>query len=996
MSTQINKKDIAIIGVSGVFPKSKNIEELWSNILDAKELIHFYTDEELEALGIDRAEHTNTVFADSLISDSDTFDNSFFGFNSEEAFFMDPQIRKFFEHSWSAIEDAGYDITTLEERIGVFASASDNLNWRAFTNFIKSKNVNPFYLQQISNKNYINSLLSYKLNLRGPSYCINTACSSSLVAVHIACRNLLLRECSMAIAGASRITSTKEIGYPYEQGMIFSKDGHCKAFDTDSSGTISGEGVAVVVLKRLEDAVKDRDNIYAVIKSSSTNNDGANKIGFTAPSVEGQYDCIKQAQKVAKIDPATISFVEAHGTGTELGDSIEIESLNKAFEFNNQKHCAIGSIKTNIGHLDSASGVTGLVKATMTIKNRMLPASLHFQSPNPNINFDQGPFYVNDKNIHFDTDKVLRGAVSSFGMGGTNAHVILEESPVQHFSKKRKAYELIAFSSKTENALNRYETKIIDFLDKNRDSSLSDASYTFLTGRAQFDCRSFMVVKDNKVAVQKRNTLSKTTNNNLIFLFSGQGSQYYKMGEYLYTEEPYFKSIMDMGFDIIEKETGKDFKTFLYNDKNKDHLEINNTKYTQPLLFLLDYALAKTLVYWGVQPSVMMGHSLGEYVAACISGVFKFDEALHLIIKRGELMSSVHSGAMLAINASLESVKEELNDQIDIAVINTPNSFVISGPENEILNIQKNLKKKEIGSVLLPTSHGFHSRAMDSILDSFENEVSQIEMQEPKIPFVSNVTGKVISNEMATSKEYWVSHLRNTVLFSKGIDTLLQVENSTFIEIGPGTSLINMVKQQSKTANIAVAAFNTIKRSKERDNQDKLILELLGNLWLKGVAVDWNAYFEGKENHRVSVPTYPFEGTVFPCRVDPLEKHNVTIENSEQEEFSASIELPTTQREILHECVAPTTPIEEQLVEIWRDFFKLDNVGVTDNFFELGGDSLRAVVLMNRINDEFGVVLSIENLYDTLSIKELAELLNFSILQSQESTISQDNDEVVI
>ncbi len=994
MANQTSKKDIAIIGISGVFPKSANVEELWDNLTNSRELIHFYTDEELSELGIDRIEQKNRVFADSYISDADKFDHSFFGFNSEEAFFMDPQIRKFFEHAWLAIEDSGYDITSLEERVGVFAAASDNLNWRAFTNFAESKSINPFYLKQISNKNYINTLLSYKLNLRGPSYYINTACSSSLVAVHLACRNLLLRECSIAIAGASRITTTKDTGYPYEQGMIFSKDGHCKAFDSDSSGTISGEGVGVVILKRLEDAINDNDNIYAVIKSSSTNNDGANKIGFTAPSVEGQYDCIKQAHKIAKIDSSSISFIEAHGTGTELGDSIEIESLNKAFDFNTEKHCAIGSIKTNMGHLDAASGITGLIKAVLTIKNRILPASLHYQSSNSNINFDQGPFYVNSANKFFDSDIVLRGGVSSFGMGGTNAHVVLEESPRSKvILKNQKPFEIIAFSAKTENALHHYEHKIVDFLGNRKNNNLSDISYTFLTGRARFNNRSFLLLKDNEICFTKTNVLSNTINNNLIFLFSGQGSQYVKMGEYLYNTEPFFKSIIDDGFATIKKDTGKDLSHILYGDGSENGEDLKNTRYTQPILFLFEYALAKTLISWGVIPNIMMGHSLGEYVAACISEVFTFHEGLLLMIKRGNLMSQVVSGSMLAINDSIKNVEDLLKDTIDIASINTDNSFVISGTDDDIQDVYVELKKKNINSIVLPVLHAFHSRSMDSVLDQFEQELVSINLKVPKIPFISNVTGELISNELATSPKYWVSHLRNTVLFSKGVDTLLDYKDSIFIEVGPGASLMNMIKQQSK--NDEATTFNTIKRLKEPNNYDKLILSLLGGLWLKGVDIDWGKYFENKKCNRVSVPTYPFEKHVFLSRVDPLENHN--IENIEHQIIPASMAFPITKREIEKEYVPPTTPIEKVLTEIWKDFFKIERVGVTDNFYELGGDSLQGVVLVNQINKEFDTLLSIENLYNTLDIKELASLLNFSILQKQEKeAINLDSDEIVL
>lgn len=996
MNAKISKKDIAVIGISGAFPKSENIEELWRHLLNSEELIHFYSEEELKAKGIDPKEQKNRVYAESYMSSANKFDHSFFGFNSEEAYFMDPQIRKFFEHTWSAMEDAGYDITTLNERIGVFAAASDNLNWRAYTNLVQSKNINPFYLQQISNKNYVNTLLSYKLNLKGPSYTINTACSSSLVAVHVACRNLLLRECSVAIAGGVRITTTKDIGYEYEPGMIYSKDGHCKAFDSEATGTIVGEGVGVVVLKRLEDAVNDNDNIYAVIKASVTNNDGADKVGFTAPSVEGQYDCIKQAHNMAKITPSSLSFIEAHGTGTDLGDSIEIEALNKAFEFNTEKKCAIGSVKTNIGHLDAASGITGFIKGVLTIKNRTLPSSLHYKTPNTNINFDQGPFYVNTSNLTFDSDITLRGAVSSFGMGGTNAHVILEENPIERKIPNKKRYELVAFSAKTENALNEYEEKIKSFLDQETNNCISNIAFTFLTGRAQFDQREIFLLQDDKIIKKRTNVISNTIDKNIVFLFSGQGSQYAQMGIYLYDQEPFYTTIINEGFSIVQSITGEDLKEIMYGTGDLG-TAIHNTKYTQPILFLLEYALAKTLMHWGIKPKVMIGHSLGEYVAACISGVFTFDQGMRLMINRGDLMNKADKGSMLSIQESIENTQDFLTDEIEISVVNTDRSFVISGSDEHIKNIQSKLKEQNINSILLATSHAFHSKAMDIVLDRFREELEHIEMKEPNIPFISNVTGEVITKEEAISPEYWVSHLRKTVRFAKGLDTLLKFDDSIFVEIGPGASLIGMLKQQSKAKKIEVKAFNTIKRAKESNDDDKLIVDLLGNLWLEGVPVNWEKYYEGKNHGKVSVPTYPFEKNEFPSKVDPWEKYNIKIDNNTEEVIPDTIAFPVIKREMTNEYVPPKTTIEKKLVELWEDFFKIDKVGVTDNFFELGGDSLQALVLVNKVNNEYNTTLSIENLYDTQSIEELSGLLNFSILQHQrEETINRNNDEVVL
>ena len=481
MKTKASKKDIAIIGMAGIFPESKNINELWGNLLAEKELVHFYDKNKLE-----KPFKEKYVYADALMPNSNNFDHTFFGFSKEEALYMDPQIRKFIEIAWTAIEDAGYNVNTMNKDVGVFTAASDNLNWRAFVNFSEAKTINSFYQGQIANKNYLNTLLSYNFGFTGPSYSISTACSSSLTAIHIACRHLLLRECSMAIAGGIRITSTIEKGYQYIEGMILSKDGHCRPFDENASGTIFGEGGGAVILKRLEDAIQDKDQIYAVIKASATNNDGANKIGFTAPGVEGQYNCIKKAQQFADIDPGSITFIEGHGTGTSLGDGIEINALNNAFKETEKESCPIGSIKSNLGHLDVASGVTGVIKASLAIRNKVLPASINYIKENKNIKFNEGPFYVNKKAIPLkNREESIRAGVSSFGMGGTNAHVILEEFYSDINTEPEKGYELLPFSAKSIVALKNYENNIIEFLNKTSEE-IQNIAYTLKTGRVNF------------------------------------------------------------------------------------------------------------------------------------------------------------------------------------------------------------------------------------------------------------------------------------------------------------------------------------------------------------------------------------------------------------------------------------------------------------------------------------------------------------------------------
>lgn len=990
MSKNISKKDIAIIGMSGVFPGSENIKQLWENLTSSKELIHFYSDEELNALGIDpkAPKNTNKVYTDASMPDADAFDYSFFNFSKEEAIYMDPQTRKFFELTWTAIEDAGYCIEKTDQKIGVFAAASDNLNWRAFANFSKTKTLAPFYLGQISNKNYLNTLLSYKLDLKGPSYNINTACSSSLSAVHLACRHLLLRECSMAVAGGIRITTTTDTGYEYQDGMIFSKDGYCRAFDAEASGAVFGEGAGVVILKRLEDAYADKDHIYAVIKASSTNNDGANKIGFTAPSIEGQYNCIRQAHEFATVDPATISFIEAHGTGTNLGDGIEVEALNLAFKSENQKSCALGSIKTNMGHLDAASGVTGLIKASLSVQNKLYPASLHYNTPNENIKFEKGPFYVNTENVDLQHKTNIRGAVSSFGMGGTNAHVLVEEAP--SYDNKPAAtngVDILPFSAKSAHVLENYANSIQDFI-KTQQPNSADLCYTFKTGRSAFDYRGFFLLNENGIiGTQIANTA--ITPKEVSFLFPGQGTQFAKMGAYLYQTETHYKEWIDKGLTFLKNTTGEDYRDILF----EENMTIHQTKYTQPLVFLVEFALAKTLIHFGITPKTMIGHSLGEYVAAAISCVFTFEEGLQLIIKRAALMDKVEEGSMLAAQGELKVLKEIVPENIEVAAVNTSKSIVFSGTNEEIIALKKVFTATKIKNKILNTSHAFHSKSMDVILSEFEAEFNSITLKEPTISYVSNSTGKLITKEEATSVAYWVGHLRNTVNFKDGIDTLLQNNNTVFVEIGAGATLLNMVREESKEK---VTGFATIAHVNEQNNDQQKLQTLFGQLWLHGITANWETFYADKTRYKITAPTYPFEKVRFPVKVNPLEKQSLSIEV-----VTHDFQINTTAKKAgTKEIIKPQNEIQERLAAIWQDFFETTEISMDDDYFELGGNSLQAVVIVNRINQEFDTNLSIESMYNHLTIKDLSELLAFSIQQTETETETEieveETDEFVI
>lgn len=1013
MNKRSRKKDIAIVGISGKFPKCSNKDVFWEKIVNAELLSQFYTNEELEKSGIEKSilEDKNFVKVTSLIENPESFDYSFFGYTKSEASLMDPQIRILHEQVWLAMEDAGCT-GELRGKTGLFLSASDNLNWRAYALATKNEKVNSFILSQISNKNFISTLISYSLNLKGPSYYLDTACSSSLVAVHLACRNLLMKECAIAIAGGVNISSTLDKGYYYQKGMIYSDDGYCRAFDADSSGTIGGEGAGVVVLKRLEDALNNNDHIYGIIKSSAVNNDGKRKVGFTAPSIEGQYECIKMAHQIAGVSPNEISYIEAHGTATKLGDAIEIEALNKAFNNDTTHKCAIGTVKTNMGHLDAAAGVAGLIKATLALKNKLIPASLHYKNANPEINFESGPFYVNAKSKKWENEnkELLRAGVSSFGIGGTNAHVILEEFPENERTISSRPYQLLLYSAKTQLAKERYQKNLQLFLNNNEEISLPDLSYTLNVGRKLFKYRGFVVCKNSKEAINQLNEIAGNSfqpplgnhKKEVVFMFSGQGSQYFEMAKDIYEKETYFQKIMDEGFEILLNETGEDYRSIIgYNSSDSvDHNTINNTRYTQPLLFLIEYAIARLLLNWGIVPNRMIGHSLGEYVAACISDVFSFEDALKLIVKRGQLISEVDKGTMIAIGLPANKVREFLSNDLNVAAINTKKSCVVSGNQKSMSTLMKILSESEIPYSELKTSHAFHSQMMNKLLDEFEKAWSDVKLSNPKIPFISNLNGKEILNNEATSVKYWMRHLIETVNFSDGLTELLKESNSIFIEVGPGTTLSTFLRQH-EDCNANIVSINMLRHSKEKINDNQVLTNSIGLLWSCGIGIDWNAYYENEKRNKISAPGYSFEKTNLSSRVDSfqsLKSMNVPqsyIEDSKEDNLNIELDHKTKieRSEISTNFSEPNTETEKKICEIFEELFEVSNIGVNDDFFELGGDSLKAMTLLNQIHKFFDIEVTLADFFQHRTIKKISIIIDNRLWLSKSE---ESNNNIII
>ncbi|MBD2166646.1 SDR family NAD(P)-dependent oxidoreductase [Calothrix membranacea FACHB-236] len=867
---------IAIIGISGRFPGANNIEQFWHNLQAGIESISHFTDEELLSAGVNPScfNDSNYVKASGVLKDIDLFDAGFFDFNPKEAEITDPQHRIFLECAWSALESAGYDSNRCESRIGVYAGASLN-NYLSFDLNNDQVGSAQSYQKLIGNdKDFLSTRVSYKLNLTGPSLTVQTACSTSLVAVTLACQSLMNYQCDMALAGGVSIRVPHQTGYLSQPGGTLSPDGHCRAFDAQAQGTTVGNGVGVVLLKRLEDAIADGDHIYAVIKGWAINNDGAMKVGYTAPSVDGQAEAIAEAIMLADIEPETISYIEAHGTGTTLGDPIEIAALTKVFRASTDKKgfCAIGSVKTNIGHLDAAAGVTGLIKTALALKYQQILPSLNFEQPNPQIDFDNSPFYVNTQLTQWKSElSPRRAGVSSLGMGGTNAHVVLEEAPSvkkQGVGKQGRRFQLLVLSAKTESALETATDNLAQHLKQHPELNLADVAYTLQVGRKEFNHRRILVCEDIQDAI---NTLENRTNQRVFthyqepsdrpitFMFSGQGSQYVNMGSELYQTESIFHEYIDSCCLILKPLLNLDLRTVIYPQESDTEIaqeKLKQTSLAQPALFVIEYALAQLWMSWGISPSAMIGHSIGEYVAACLAGVMSLEDALTLVAMRARLMQQLPSGSMLSIPLSEAEVKPLLKENLSLAANNAPFSCVVSGNHAAIAALSEQLIKKGIECRSLLTSHAFHSQMMEPILQTFIAEVKKITLNPPQIPFISNLTGTWISAQAATDPNYWANHLRQTVRFADGISVLLQEPNRIFLELGAGRTLSTFVKQQ---AGIQQAILSSLRHPKEEKADVVFLLNTLGRLWFFGITINWSNFYGAERRYRVPLPTYPFE-----------------------------------------------------------------------------------------------------------------------------------------
>ena len=897
---------IAIIGMSGRFPGANDIKKFWENLRSGVESISTFTDEELIGSGIDSELLSNPEYVKTIavLEDVDLFDASFFGFNPKEAEFTDPQHRLFLESAWEALENAGYDSQRCESRIGVYAGASSN-NYSSLNLNKNNTGLANFFQNSIGNdKDFLATRVSYKLNLTGPSLTLQTACSTSLVATSLACQSLLNYQCDMALAGGVSINILQKTGYLYQEGGVLSPDGHCRAFDAKARGTIIGNGAGIVVLKRLAEAIEDGDNIYAVIKGSAINNDGSGKVGYTAPSVNGQSQVIAEALALADVEPEAVSYIETHGTGTVLGDPIEISALTNVFRESTDKKefCAIGSVKTNIGHLDAAAGVTSLIKTALALKHKQIPPSLNFEQPNPEIDFANSPFYVNTKLTEWETNHTPRRAgVSSLGIGGTNAHVVMEEAPVIPESSESRAWQLLVLSAKTDSALKSATSNLLNYLKQHPKLNLADVAYTLQCGRQAFEHKRTVVCRDIKSAIAKLenpksvSSRESTEQPTIAFMFPGLGTHYVNMAEELYRTEPIFQEQIDYCCEFLQPLVGKDLRDILYPNRNSEQPQpnqqstsespgldlrkmlgrketqtdaqsssatslLNQTNLAQPAVFVIEYALAQLLISWGIRPQAMIGYSIGEYVAATLAGVLSLEEGLKLIAARAQMIQKLPGGAMLAVPLSQKEISPLLNDEISLSAINGASMCVVAGETKAIEALEKDLIQRGLACRRLETSHAFHSQMMEAIAPNLRELIKTFNLQAPKIPYVSNVTGTWITAAEATNPDYWVKHLCQPVLFAPGVQELWKQQQPILLEIGPGQTLgsftLQCIENNSDKSQIVLSS---LRYSYDKQSDLAFLLKTLGRLWLTGVQIDWSGFYARERRHRIPLPTYPFE-----------------------------------------------------------------------------------------------------------------------------------------
>lgn len=875
--TQPNDNDVAIVGMALRVPGATTPEQFWRNLTGGVESLQTYSADELLARGIPKAtlSRADYVRAGMPLPGMEEFDPEFFGFSPKEAAILDPQHRQFYEVAWEALERAGHPPSRFEGNIGVFAGSgmaayfAQNL----LTNPDLLDSVGLFLLRHTGNdKDFLATRVSYAFDLKGPSVNVQTACSTSLVATHLAVQSLLSGESDMALAGGVTIELPHRVGYHYKEGEILSPDGHCRTFDHRAKGTVFGSGVGVVVLRRLGDALNDGDHVHAVIKGSAVNNDGAGKVGYLAPSVGGQAAAVAEALAIAGVDAETIDYVECHGTATPVGDPIEITALSQAFRETTDKagYCRVGSVKSNIGHLDTAAGVVGLIKAALAVEHGTIPPTLHFEAPNPAIPFDGSPFVVAAQAEPWpDAGRPRRAAVNSLGVGGTNAFAVLEQAPAAPALPDETAPQLLVMSAKNRRALDAYAARLADWLEAHPEQPLADVAYTLLSGREKFEHGRVLAARDRTEAVallrepdarRVFNHRLEVENPRVVFMFPGGGAQYPAMGRGLYDHEPLFRENIDRGLALLRDKHGVDLAPIFFADGASAAADLSRPSVQLPLIFLVEYALTRVWQAYGVEPGALIGHSLGENTAACVAGVMSFEDALGLVLLRGQLMDRAPKGTMLSVAMPADELMPLLGDDLDLAASNSAQLSVASGSLDAIAGLSERLTAAGVDFQRVKIDIAAHSRLLDDALPAFRSYLQSIELHEPALPIVSNVNGEWLTADQATDPEYWVRHLRSTVRFADGVQTLLQGQDPVFLEAGPGSILGSFVRQARAAPGQRV--FSSMRHPDDTNSDVAHFRAVIGRLWAVGVEPDTQRLWP-QPRRTVPLPTYAFQHAAY-------------------------------------------------------------------------------------------------------------------------------------
>ncbi|HEX6904705.1 MAG TPA: beta-ketoacyl synthase N-terminal-like domain-containing protein [Thermoanaerobaculia bacterium] len=891
---------IAVVGLSGRFPGAHNVEELWRNLLAGVESISFFSEEEVIAEGVDPALVRDPAYvrARGVLDGVELFEPAFFGFTPREAELMDPQQRLLLECAWEALEDAGVDPERFRGRAAVYVGTGtvSYLVSNLLPNMAELQQAGGLQVLVLNDRDFAATRLSYKLNLRGPSAAVQTACSTSLMAVHMACQSLLAGEADLALAGGASVGVPQKEGYLYQEGSIASPDGHCRSYDAGAGGSVLGNGAGVVALKRLADAVADGDTIHAVILGSAANNDGSAKVGFTAPSIEGQAEVIAESLLMAGVEADTIGYVEGHGSATALGDPIEVAALRQAFgqAGHGGRPVALGSVKSNVGHLNTAAGVTGLIKTVLALRHGTIPPSLHFERPNPQC--ELGSFYVPTEATPWPADlSPRRAGVSSFGLGGTNVHVVLEEAPAAEPSGPSRTWQLLPLSARTPAALEAQASRLADHLEAHP-AGLADVAFTLQAGRKAFAHRRAVVCRDVAGAVaalrEGRGAAGHFDGSErpVAFLFPGLGDHYVDMGRELYETEPVYAAEVDRCAEILKPHLGVDLREVMFSrgpwspsdEERKTDLRallgrgnqprgeasrrLDRTEFAQPAVFVVEHALAKLLMSWGIRPQAMIGYSVGEYVAACLSGALSLEDALALVAKRAKLIQDLPGGAMLAVPLPEAEVLPLLGDGLAVSATNGPHLTVVGGPEEAVADLERRLGERGVASIRLTTTHAFHTPMLEPAVAALTELARGARVEAPKIPYLSNVTGAWITAADLQDPGYWARHMTQPVRFSEGLAELLRDADRVTLEVGPGGTLSTLVRQHPEAGAGRVAA-SAMRRESETGSDIAMLLEAAGRLWVEGVPVDAEGLFAGQRRRRVPLPTYPFERQR--CWIDP-------------------------------------------------------------------------------------------------------------------------------